>query len=59
MPPLAVEQIKECILHGMDASLESALSLERKANAMLFASRDQQEGMQAFLDKRHPQFTGE
>ncbi|MBP0047464.1 enoyl-CoA hydratase/isomerase family protein [Marinobacterium sp. AK62] len=59
MPPLAAEQIKECILHGMDASLESALSLERKANAMLFASRDQQEGMQAFLDKRHPQFTGE
>jgi enoyl-CoA hydratase/carnithine racemase len=59
MPPLAVEQIKECILHGMDASLESALSLERKANAMLFASRDQQEGMQAFLEKRHPNFTGE
>ncbi|MBV0934569.1 enoyl-CoA hydratase [Marinobacterium weihaiense] len=59
MPPLAVEQIKECILHGMDASLESALSLERKANAMLFASRDQHEGMQAFLDKRHPDFTGQ
>jgi enoyl-CoA hydratase/carnithine racemase len=59
MPPLAVEQIKECILHGIDASLESALSLERKANAMLFASRDQQEGMQAFLEKRHPNFTGE
>ena len=59
MPPLAVEQIKECILHGMDASLESALSLERKANAMLFASRDQKEGMSAFLEKRHPKFTGE
>ncbi|MCP8690404.1 enoyl-CoA hydratase [Marinobacterium sedimentorum] len=59
MPPLAAEQIKECIIAGMDASLESALALERKANAMLFASRDQREGMQAFLDKRHAQFKGE
>lgn len=59
MPPLAAEQVKEVILAGMDASLESALMLERKANAMLFASRDQQEGMQAFLEKRHPSFTGD
>ncbi|WP_048307046.1 enoyl-CoA hydratase [Halomonas sp. PR-M31] len=59
MPPLASEQIKEVILAGMDASLESALALERKANALLFASRDQKEGMQAFIDKRHPRFTGE
>ncbi|WP_299725585.1 enoyl-CoA hydratase [uncultured Endozoicomonas sp.] len=59
MPPLAVEQIKEVILLGMDASLESALAMERKANAMLFASRDQQEGMTAFLEKRHPKFNGQ
>lgn len=58
MPPLAAEQIKEVIIAGMDASLESGLALERKANALLFASRDQQEGMQAFLEKRHPAFTG-
>lgn len=58
MPPLAAEQIKEVILAGMDASLDSALALERKANALLFASRDQREGMQAFLDKRHPEFQG-
>lgn len=59
MPPLAAEQVKEVIIAGIDASLDSALALERKANALLFASRDQQEGMQAFLDKRHPAFTGE
>lgn len=59
MPPLAAEQIKEVIIEGADASLEAGLALERKANAMLFASRDQQEGMQAFLEKRHPNFTGE
>ena len=58
MPPLAAEQIKEVILAGMDASLDAALALERKANALLFASLDQKEGMQAFIEKRKPQFNG-
>lgn len=58
MPPLAAEQIKEVILLGMDTSLETALALERKASALLFASQDQKEGMQAFIDKRPPHFTG-
>lgn len=58
MPPLAAEQIKECILLGMDAPLETALAMERRANALLFASRDQQEGMQAFIEKRPPKFEG-
>lgn len=58
MPPLAAEQIKEVILQGMDISLEAGLALERKANAMLFASKDQKEGMQAFIEKRKPTFKG-
>ena len=58
MPPLAVQQIKEVVLAGMDASLEAALMLERKANQLLFATRDQKEGMQAFLDKRKPRYEG-
>ena len=58
MPPLAVQQIKEVVLAGMDASLDTALMLERKANQLLFATHDQKEGMQAFLDKRKPRFEG-
>lgn len=58
MPPLAAEQIKEVILAGMDASLEAGLALERKANALLFASNDQKEGMNAFIEKRKPVFKG-
>ena len=58
MPPLAAEQIKEVILAGMDAPLASAMALERKANALLFATQDQREGMQAFLEKRHAKFEG-
>ena len=58
MPPLAAAQIKEVVLAGLDAPLETALALERKANQLLFATRDQKEGMQAFLDKRKPVFEG-
>ncbi|HQE38702.1 MAG TPA: enoyl-CoA hydratase [Zoogloea sp.] len=58
-PPLAVAQIKEVLRAGEDASLETGLMLERKAFQLLFASRDQKEGMHAFLEKRDPQFTGE
>ncbi|MDO9143471.1 MULTISPECIES: enoyl-CoA hydratase [Comamonadaceae] len=58
MPPLAAMQIKEVVLAGVDASLEAALMLERKANQLLFATRDQKEGMQAFIEKRKPEFKG-
>lgn len=59
LPPLAIAQIKEVIIHGADASLPAALAMERKAVQLLFASKDKQEGMQAFLEKRKPVFVGE
>jgi len=58
MPPLAVTQIKEVLLAGQDAALNTALMLERKAFHLLFASQDQKEGMTAFFDKRKPAYTG-
>ena len=58
MPPLAVIQIKEAVLAGQDASLETAMMLERKAFQLLFATSDQKEGMRAFLEKRKPEFHG-
>lgn len=58
LPPLAAEQIKEVVLAGMDAPLNTALTLERKAFHLLFASADQKEGMSAFLEKRKPDFKG-
>ncbi len=59
LPPIAIAQIKEVIIHGEDAPLQTALAMERKAVQILFASRDKQEGMQAFLEKRQPNFLGE
>ncbi|MEQ9573749.1 MAG: enoyl-CoA hydratase-related protein, partial [Nitratireductor sp.] len=58
LPPIAVAQIKELILLGPDAPLQTALAMERKAVQLLFATSDKQEGMQAFLDKRKPNFIG-
>jgi enoyl-CoA hydratase/carnithine racemase len=58
LSPLAMEQAKEAVLRGMDASLETGLALETKAIQILFSSEDQKEGMAAFIEKRKPKFLG-
>ena len=59
LPPIAVQQAKEAILLGGDASLAAALALERKAVQLTFATADKTEGMRAFLEKRKARFKGE
>jgi enoyl-CoA hydratase len=59
LPPMALAQIKEVIRLGEDAPLSTALALERKALQLLFAGRDKQEGMRAFLEKRTPRYSGD
>ncbi|MBS1218710.1 MAG: Enoyl-CoA hydratase [Proteobacteria bacterium] len=58
LAPLAIQQTKESVLRGMDASLETGLTLETRTLQMLFASKDQKEGMAAFIEKRKPKFEG-
>jgi enoyl-CoA hydratase/carnithine racemase len=58
MPPIAVMQMKEVLLAGQDIPLEAALTLERKAFQLLFDTKDQNEGMNAFLEKRKPVYQG-
>ncbi len=58
MPPIAVAQIKEVVLAGQDIPLDAAIMLERKAFQLLFDTRDQKEGMIAFLEKRKPVYEG-
>lgn len=57
--PTALGAIKQVLNQAPDAPLEAGLEMERKAYAMLRATRDYAEGVQAFLDKRPPTFTGE
>jgi enoyl-CoA hydratase/carnithine racemase len=56
LPPLSVMSIKEVVLAGLDASLDTGLLLERKAMHLLFAADDRKEGVKAFLEKRKPSF---
>ncbi len=58
MPPLAVAEIKQVLHAGLDASLDTALQLERRAAYLLFDSADKREAMTAFLEKRKPVFSG-
>ena len=57
-PPLAVRMAKESVLKAHEMSLSSGLEYERKLFYMLFATQDQKEGMQAFIEKRKPEFKG-
>lgn len=56
--PLAVTLAKKTARRGYDASLETGDHLETEAFAACFATDDQEEGMQAFLDKREATFQG-
>ena len=58
LSPLAVKMAKESVLRAFDSTLEEGLHFERKNFYLLFASDDQKEGMQAFMEKRTPVFTG-
>ena len=54
--PIAVRHIKHCVDEGLDLPLERALALERDYWAGLIPYRDYLEGVQAWLEKRRPDF---
>ena len=58
MPPLAVIASKEAVNRAEELSLEDGLAFERRNFYLLFGSKDQIEGMAAFLEKRRPSWKG-
>jgi enoyl-CoA hydratase len=56
--PLALREAKRVIDEGIEASLPAAWTLEQRVLGALFASDDAKEGIQAFADKRDPEFHG-
>lgn len=57
--PLAVRLAKESVNVAFETSLAEGMALERRNFYFLFATQDQREGMQAFIDKRDPEWRGE
>ena len=56
--PIAVRLTKESVRKASDMSLADGLRFERHAFTVLAGTADRQEGLDAFLEKRKPQFTG-
>ena len=56
--PVALQQAKFAIKHGMNADLQTGLHIERKAYEMTIPTEDRVEALMAFSEKRKPQFKG-
>ncbi|HOD29066.1 MAG TPA: enoyl-CoA hydratase-related protein [Syntrophales bacterium] len=56
--PIALAMGKEAINMGVQADLRTGLSIEARCFCMCFGSQDRVEGMNAFLEKRKPEFKG-
>jgi len=56
--PLAVRAAKKMINQTYELTLAESLRVEKQEFYNLFATEDQKEGMQAFAEKRKPNWTG-
>ena len=52
----AIKYSKSAINRGFETDIETGLDMERDLFALCFATFDQKEGMEAFLQKRKPKF---
>jgi len=56
--PLIIKLAKKTINRGMYTDLAAGLNCERLTFALCFATEDRKEGINAFLEKRSPEFKG-
>jgi len=56
--PIALQAAKESILAARRMPLDAGLEFERAWFALLFSTEDKNEGVDAFLNKREPEFRG-
>lgn len=57
--PLAVQLAREAINKAFEMTLAEGLEFERRSFYFLFSTQDQKEGMDAFVEKRPPEWKGE
>ncbi|CEP66852.1 Crotonase superfamily [Moorella glycerini] len=56
--PIAVKLAKAAINYGIETDLETACAYEAGLFGICFGTADQKEGIEAFIEKRKPQFQG-
>jgi enoyl-CoA hydratase len=56
--PVAVRLAKKAVNQAEEVGLSDGLDYERQLFYQLFATRDRDEGMKAFIEKRKPEFKG-
>ncbi|MBT8341405.1 MAG: enoyl-CoA hydratase [Desulfatitalea sp.] len=56
--PVAIEQAKYAINHGMETDLSTGLAIESNAYWVCIPTEDRQEGLTAFREKRKPVYKG-
>ncbi|OGO17745.1 MAG: enoyl-CoA hydratase [Chloroflexi bacterium RBG_16_48_8] len=56
--PVAIRLGKEAVNHAFESFLSNGIADERRAFYFLFSTEDQKEGMQAFIEKRKPDWKG-
>jgi len=57
--PIALRLGKEAVHKAMDLTLDQGIRLEEDLYALLQTTQDRAEGVQSFLKKRRPRFTGQ
>ena len=57
-PPLAVRLGKQAVLAAEETALSAGLDQERRLYELAMATEDRVEGMNAFMEKRKPEFRG-
>jgi len=57
--PVAVKLAKAAVKRAEEGGLSEGLEYERQLFYLTFATKDKEEGMKAFLEKRRPEFRGE
>jgi enoyl-CoA hydratase/carnithine racemase len=57
-PPIAVRLAKQAVLAADETTMSAGLETERRLYELSMATEDRLEGMDAFLEKRRPEFRG-